>query len=317
MSTIDALSRSFLRDPEVAADLLNIHFFPDSPIVRPEDLIACPEESFITLDGDGGKLRTLVRHRDVLKQCVLKSFAPNGERKLFIGLEAQTKADWSMTLRVIIYDAMSYLVQDAMGEDRRKGGPPGSMPSVKLVPVRTLVVFFGTGPWGAPMSMADLLAQPDDWPGQSIDKNGIDVISLSELDDRQLEGKCDALQCVAKSIRNAEDKPAMRKMLQEDELFSRVPNKVVDLVGALLNVNIRKTRKKETTNMCQAIEELFADARAEGKAEGIAEGKAEGKAEDIRNTIHFFRQSRMSEKRILSSLAKIFSLKPEEARSFL
>ncbi len=69
--------------------------------------------------------------------------------------------------------------------------------------------------------------------------------------------------------------------------------------------------------MCQAIEELFADARAEGKAEGIAEGKAEGKAEDIRNTIHFFRQSRMSEKRILSSLAKIFSLKPKEARSFL
>ena len=77
--------------------------------------------------------------------------------------------------------------------------------------------------------------------------------------------------------------------------------------------------------MCQAIEELFADARAEGRAEGEAEGRAEGeakgraegRAEDICNIVFFFRQKRMSEKRIISSLAQIFSLKPEEARSFL
>ncbi len=77
--------------------------------------------------------------------------------------------------------------------------------------------------------------------------------------------------------------------------------------------------------MCKAIEELLADARAEGiaigEARGIAVGEArgiaKGKAEDIRNIIQFFRQSRMSEKRIISSLAKIFSLKPEEARRFL
>ena len=333
MSTIDTLSKSFLRDPEVVANLCNIHFFPDSPIVRPQDLVACPEESFIMLDRDGKKRRTLTRHRDVLKQCVLKSFAPDGKKKVFIGLEAQTKADWSMTLRVLIYDALSYLVQDAMGQDGRKGGPPGGSPPAKLVPVRTLVVFFGTGPWTAPTKMGDLLIQPNDWPGQSIDKNGIDVLSLSELDDRQLEGACDALKCVAKCLRYARDKQAMKKMLQEDELFSRVPNNVVDLVGVLLNVDIRKSRKKETTNMCQAIEELFADARAEGRAEGEAKGRAEGEAkgraegeakgradgrvEDICNIVFFFRQKRMSEKRIISSLVQIFSLKPEEARSFL
>ena len=89
--------------------------------------------------------------------------------------------------------------------------------------------------------------------------------------------------------------------------------------------------------MCQAIEELFADARAEGRAEGEAKGRAEGEAkgraegraegeakgradgrvEDICNIVFFFRQKRMSEKRIISSLVQIFSLKPEEARSFL
>ena len=69
--------------------------------------------------------------------------------------------------------------------------------------------------------------------------------------------------------------------------------------------------------MCQAIEELFADARAEGRAEGEAKGRARVRAEDIRNIVFFFRQKRMSEKRIISSLAQIFSLKPEEVRSFL
>ena len=106
----------------------------------------------------------------------------------------------------------------------------------------------------------------------------------------------------------------------QDELFSRVPNSVVDLVGALLKIDVRKSRGKETTDMCKAMEELFEEARTEGEARGRAEGEARGRAKrqaDIRNAVQFLRRSRMSDKRILSSLAQIFSLEPDEARSFL
>ncbi len=67
----------------------------------------------------------------------------------------------------------------------------------------------------------------------------------------------------------------------------------------------------------KAKDEGIAEGKAEGRAEGVAEGEAKGRAETIREFVQSNRKSRMSRKRILSSLEKHFSLKPEEAMSYL
>ena len=60
-----------------------------------------------------------------------------------------------------------------------------------------------------------------------------------------------------------------------------------------------------------------ARGRAEGEARGEAKGRAEGRTETIRDFVRSSRKSRMSRKRILASLERHFSLKGEEAMSFL
>ena len=68
--------------------------------------------------------------------------------------------------------------------------------------------------------------------------------------------------------------------------------------------------------MCKGMMELLEDTRAEGRAEGEAKERAK-KQREIRRLVRFFRKSRMTESWIISSLTQGFSLKPDEAKSFL
>ncbi len=337
MGNIDILSRKFLDDPLVVADLGNLLFFPDTSVIRPQDLSPCPVETSVAL-GRGTRRRILARTRDVLKRFVPGPDAPADVGEIFIGLEAQTSPDPAMPLRVLFYDASLWHDQiTLLGKKGLWPGYPGGRKwSAALIPVRTLVVYFGLDLWDAPTSLGRLLKHPDRWPGRPLEFR-IDVITLAELDDRQLAGCCPALQCVAKCLRCGRDKKALEKLVDEDEIFRRVPNSVMDLVNAILNTHIRKSRNKETTDMRHAIQDLFddkfAEGIAEGKAVGIAEGKAvgiaegeargkavgiaEGKSETIREFVRSYRRSRMSRKRIQTFLVKHFSLKPEEAMTYL
>ena len=331
MGKIDVLSRKFLEAPEVFADLCNLLYFQNRPVVRPGALSPFPGEASVVLGQGGRCLRVLTRRRDVLKQFAATPPPGGGSGRVLFGMEAQSASDPEMPLRMALYDTLCYTSQI---EQLARGGlwdrRPGGRRAAGLVPVRTAVVYFGPGSWDAPTRIDELLDHPESWPGRPL-AHEIDVLSLAGLDDRQLEGKCDALRCVAKCLRCSLDKRAIAG-LGEDGLFRRVPNSVVDLVNAILNTNIKKDRHRRTTDMCKGMMELLEDTRAEGRAEGEAKGRAEGEAKGraegeakeraksrrgIRRLVGLLRKNQIPEPLILSSLTQGFFLKPEEAKSFL
>ena len=53
------------------------------------------------------------------------------------------------------------------------------------------------------------------------------------------------------------------------------------VISATTHTSINISEKKETVDMCKAIEEMLADAKAEGENLGLTQGRLEGKFESL------------------------------------
>ena len=53
------------------------------------------------------------------------------------------------------------------------------------------------------------------------------------------------------------------------------------VISATTHTSINISEKEETVDMCKAIEEMLADAKAEGENLGLTQGRLEGKFESL------------------------------------
>ena len=137
----------------------------------------------------------------------------------------------------------------------------------KLLPVITIVLYFGSKPWDGPMSLHDMLQidDPDllqyvaDYPLHLIDPHRMDETILQKFQTNARE--------VLTFIKYSKDKKKLLELVQ-NKRFQSIDLLAAEVINECTNSHLPLTTdNKEDVNMCQAIDEIREDSRIEARKE--------------------------------------------------
>ncbi len=287
MGKNNAISKSYLQDPERFAQIWNNHGFGGNNIIKPEKLRELdPEEQLFLSSSVKNRTHFLEKYRDILK------IYDDSVMLLLLGIENQQEIHYAMPLRQMLYDAMRYDAQriGLQKQHLQKQDLHGAEWLSKIaredlfIPVLSLVIYWGNDPWDGPRSLYDMLEIPpalkpyqdllNDYHMNLLEINAIENLNMYEGELRLLLG----------FVKYQNNKHALWNFLSENEQqFNQIGAETARAISVLahvpeldLYINNAET-KGDPIKMCKALQELMMDEREAGLAEGRNEGKAEGR----------------------------------------
>lgn len=300
MGKTDGISRQYLKQNDVFADIVNLMEFAGRDVITPDmlhEMDTAKQQAIVKVTEKGREVSVVQRYRDVLKSVHWKinglkmphaEELQGGQESIYaiIGVEEQTEIHYGAPIRAMIYDALNYSEQINMllrkhRANRDKADSSGFLSGLhkedRLVPVKTLFVYFGTEPWDGPRNLHDVL----DFRGMSEAQIGrfpnysIQILEPSELTEEQLTGMHSDLGLVLGFIKYAKDKDKLKEYVREQTGFQRLRQETAALICRICSVDMgmESEEGKGEQDMCKAIEDMKEDARQEGRQEGREEGK--------------------------------------------
>lgn len=264
------------------AQLVNGWLFDGEEYLKPEDFEDADrrQEHRNVLSGSGGKgLQLRHRFRDLYKST--KEIGTH----LLIGTELQETVDYSMPLRVMDMDVLTYLRQKKklsdghVPEDYTRPGEYLSQftKSDRLIPVTTLVLYLGESPWDGAQSLHELLdfgklpkkvrRRVRDW--------AIDVFDVRHTPDEEFQRFPGDIRFMLLFIKYTKDKEALARLkeLCGQEIIGR---DTFEALAAYVNEPEllrweearEENREGAEVNMCEGIRALVADGEDRGRTKG-------------------------------------------------
>lgn len=281
VGSVDTATKAMMRKNEFFADAVNLAVFGGRPVVHPEDLreldtaeIAIPAGTAKYND----KKDFLQKFRDVLKEAVIKT--DDRVTYVLIGVENQKSIHYAMPVKNLLYDAAQYSRQvEAAAQEHRKKKDwnanrrnqeflSGFRKDDKLIPVVTIVVYYGKEKWDAPLSLRDMY---DDMPPEVLaltpDYKYV-LIEPETMNTEELEKAYSDLQQVLKFINVSSDKKAMADLVSTDERFRSLDRDAAITIRETTGAKFVIPQEEGGVNVCKAIRDMQDDARKEGMEQG-------------------------------------------------
>lgn len=159
----DVILKAYWADNYRFADLFNAVFFGGEQVLRPETLEEADtaSEEIVSLKH---VTMTVSRMRDVIKKQT------HGMRFVLYAVENQMKVHYAMPLRVRFSEDLTYIKQceSLKREHKRKGGKmtpeeylSGMKKGDRLLPVLTIVLYYGEDEWDGPVSLSEMMELPE------------------------------------------------------------------------------------------------------------------------------------------------------------
>ena len=290
MAEQDLYINQMIADKDCFADLCNGILFHGRQIIKPQDLTLITGRSGIQTADDAGLKKTLQRQRDVT-MC-----AKNNIILAVIAAENQAGVHYAMAVRSMLYDALDYTMQvQNICDKRRKthekmdsaGFLSGISKDDRLIPVITMVLYYGKDPWDGCQSLHELL-DLEHAAGEMLELKPyipdykINLIQACRMED--ITRFQTHLQYIFGMLKYNTDKEALYKYVRDNrtallQMSSNAKMALLSLIGeqkrlARLTENFQNM---EDFDMCKAIDDLIADGVAEGVERGKELGKEIGK----------------------------------------
>ncbi len=279
-----ALAR-FFEDEERYADLINAFVFKGRQVVRAADIT----ERDTPATGVFKRIRekfTVQKYRDVLRRVAL------GTEFVLIGLENQDEVHYAMPVRVMLQDAAGYdeQLRRIRRENRRRGELRGAeflggfSKKDCLLPVLTLVLYYGRKPWDGARELRQMMGEnPLPRPLRHMINNyRIHVLEVQRF--REIERFRTDLYEVIGFIQRAGDKERERRFSEERQSrFESMDEDAYDVITAVTGSDeleaVKEKYREEggKINMCEAIRGMIEDGKLAGRQEGLSLGMREGK----------------------------------------
>lgn len=283
MKSKNAVSKNYLSDVRRFTEVCNNELFGGKDFLNPENMRELNPEERLVQGLRPKELKVLEKYRDVLK------IYNNQIIFLILGIENQADVNFAMPLRQMLYDVLKYEGQrSAIEREHREkkdlGGAEyisGMGSTDRLIPVVSLVVYWGTAPWNGARTLHEMLDIPPDlYQYKSIINdyrmNLLEIRNMENLDDYSGE-----LKALFGFVRYQKDKEALRRFVDENAgIFRSLTPETVQAISVLGNAREleryleKEQREEEGIDMCQALEDMILDGKSEGKAEGQAVGKS-------------------------------------------
>ena len=280
MGKNDVALGAYFSDPQIFADLFNAWMYGGKQVIDPGSLMT--EDS---VQPRPEYARPYKHVRDVVKM-----YQKDGVQLVLLGIEHQEQIDYSAPVRIMQFDGADYQnqVRRTEEENRKRLGLKTGLPAFfredRIVPVITLILYFGEEEWDRPVRLHDMLAFPKgdtrikmlvpDYPIHviSVRRNGSAGMDISLLHTE--------LRQVFGFLQHQEDKEGLKRYVEENRaVFSQLSsNAALFLAASAHETRLLKglNRKEEHYDMCRALDEWYADGVSEGEKIGERNGICKG-----------------------------------------
>ena len=137
----------------------------------------------------------------------------------------------------------------------------------RLIPVITLVVYFGAGEWDGPMSLHEMLSVQNPEILSYVSDYKLNLIAPGRMTDEEIDQFQTSLREVMLFIKYSKDKAKLDEMVQKDERFRNMDRKAATVISTVTGVEIEENYEEDKVDMCQALKEMMEDATKEGAQE--------------------------------------------------
>ena len=240
----DHIIKDFFKNTSRFADLMNAILYGGQDVIKPDELqVMDSNEIFV------GKYISKERRRDVIMMWKGK------ESQAILALEAQNQVDFTMVSRTLLYDALTYNMQDKKSKNHM------------LPYVMSIVLFHGEGKWTAKTSLLERVNIPEGIKHESNDWK-MNVIDIKDLDYHLLknEDNHNVVKAVGKIWRKEkEDFKGMK--------VSKAAPRVIAILTEKFDILDLVEGDEETVAMWSFWQDIEDSGFQKGKQEGIQEGK--------------------------------------------
>lgn len=293
----------YLEDNRRFADLVNGILFHGKQVVEAEKLEEANSELLFPWTKKGKRVI-----RDVVKKFFHEMMIC-----VFV-VENQTNIDYHMVIRNFLAEGLEYHRQWKEVERRHQvekdlSGDEflsGMKKNEKLVPVITLVVYYGKEKWDAPNNLYEVL----DFGGYEkelspyVSDYKINVFDYHDYDN--FEMFVTELKQVFSFVKCAQDKRQLKKLIAENrEEYYNIDNETVKFIATITNSERLLSYERDAdggVNMCEALDGIL--------QEGIEQGIEQG----IKAFVDLCQDFGMSQEETISKALQKFQINPENVR---
>ncbi len=283
MQEKDVVSIDYFENSARFADLINGYIYHGEELIKPEDICEM-NRSVARIEHEGENPTVQVIMADIV--CKVKQ-NQNIAHVTLMALENQSDIHYAMPIRVLNAEGANYHQQwrrraDWHKEEKDLRGAEflsGFSKEDKVVPVITIVVYWGKEPWDAPRSMKEMMdmgGYPKAMQDMIVDYpiHLLEVRKYADLSEFHTD-----IKYVFGFLQNEDSKEQLKAYVEDNhEAFTELNQSAYDMISVMSHCSKLLNWEKETGeggnwNMCQAINEMIEDGRQEGIKEGIKEGR--------------------------------------------
>ncbi len=288
MGKIDTLTKEYMRRPIIFADVFNQFLYHGQQIIQPDRLAELDTTEIAVPYGADHVSVPEQRYRDVSK--MLMAMTDGKVAYCILAVENEAKIHYAVPVKNGLYDFLQLAHQVSKASASHKKSKSEEKPSRneflsgfyksdRLLPVLTVVVYFGAEEWDGPLSLREMYADCDETVLQYVADYRINLITPRGLSDKEIDEFQTNLREIMRYIKYSNDKKKLDNILKTEQRFRSVERSAVEIINAATNSKMKIDEGKESVDMCLAIQEMREESRIEGRNEGRCEGRNEGELE--------------------------------------
>mgnify|MGYP001072871131 CR=1 FL=1 len=266
-----------MKDPVIFADMFNKFLYHGKQVINPDNLIEMDSTEIVVPYGEGKAGVPAQKYRDVLKLMM----TDGNIAYCILGCEDQGAIHYAMPVKNMLYDAMQFarqVTKAAKSHRQEKEHKPSSdeflsgfYKTDRLIPVVTLVIYWGPDRWDGPLSLKEMYAAADDAVMQYVPDYKINLIAPEQMSDDEIKEFQTSLKEVMLYIKYSKDKNKLLEIAQEDPDFLSMDRQAAEVINVTTNSKLKYPEGKEKIDMCLALEEMRMDSKIEGAVKAYKE----------------------------------------------
>ena len=308
MGKQDIALKSYFKNNDRFADLINTGIYNGIQVVKPDDLEELDTDSSLYIHTQGMKI-PLARVRDVIRKS-----AGDCEYVIY-GVENQSSIHYAMPLRVMMYDTLTYEAECRQFVNARRNRKDSEYLSKmrkkdRIHPVFTLVIYYGEAPWDGARSLKDMMVDMPKWMEKRFNDYPMklleigtctntfqnqDIFNFIKIIQLLYSDKVEELQRYYANVKVGRDTAELVGTITENEeilnyVKEHKDEEEINMCEATKRweqrwtrkitdgfINMMGVRKEGEENLApeEAIERLESKGRIEGEKKGIAKEKME------------------------------------------
>lgn len=273
LGKIDVITKEYIKDPVIFADVFNKFLYHGKQVIRPESLTEMDAIEIVVPYGEGSAGVPEQKYRDVLKMMM----TDGNVAYCILGCEDQSTIHYAMPVKNMLYDSMQYARQVTKAAKSHRQGKKyktssgeflgGFHKTDRLIPVVTLVIYFGPDRWDGPLSLKEMYAAADDAIMQYVPDYKMNLIAPEQMTDGEIKEFKTSLKEVMLYIKYSNDKSKLQQVTQADKSFQSLDRQAAEVINVTTHSKLKYPEGKEKVDMCVALEEMRMDSKIEGAVE--------------------------------------------------